>query len=102
MRLSIIILLVVFIVGGIIISLGFITNQDIIDIPEITDQYENLEKYQIELEKINLDYQEKLKDLQNQIKNSNNVHLEQINKEIEVMNQVISENFTILIFNSQT
>ena len=92
MRLSIIVLLAVLIVGSIVISLGFITNQEIVEVPEISNQYESLEKYKIELEKINQEYQEVLEDLQSQIENSDNEHLEQIKEEIEVINQVISDN----------
>jgi uncharacterized membrane protein YhiD involved in acid resistance len=92
LRSSIVVLLGVLVVGSIVISLGFITNQQIIEIPEISDQYENLEKYKIELEKINQFNIEMLKDLESEIKNSDNIHLEQITEEIEVINQVITEN----------
>ena len=92
MRLSIIVLLAVLIVGSIVISLGFISNQEVVEVPEISNQYESLEKYKIELEKINQEYQEVLEDLQSQIENSDNEHLEQIKEEIEVINQVISDN----------
>ena len=92
MKLSIVVLLGVLVVGGIIISLGFITNQENIVISEISNQYETLEKYKIELEKINQSNQEVLEDLQNQLKNSDNVHLDQLNEEIEIINQVISDN----------
>jgi len=92
LRLSIVVLLAVLIVGSIVISLGFISNQEIVDVPEISNQYESLEKYKIELEKINQDYQEVLEDLQSQIENSDNEHLEQIKEEIEVINQVINTN----------
>lgn len=92
MKLSIIVLLGVLVVGGIIISLGFITNQENVVISEISNQYETLEKYKIELEKINQSNQEVLEDLQNQLKNSDNVHLDQLNEEIEIINQVISDN----------
>ena len=92
MRLSVIVLFAVLIIGGIVISLGFLTTQEVIEITKISNQYENLEKYKSELEKIILYNQEVLKDLENQIKNSDNVHLEQINEEIEIMNQVIIEN----------
>jgi len=92
LRLSIVVLLAVLIVGSVVISLGFITNQEIVEVPEISNQYESLEKYKIELEKINQDYQEVLEDLQSQIENSDNEHLEQIKEEIEVINQVINTN----------
>ena len=92
MRLSVIVLFAVLIIGGIVISLGFLITQEVIEITKISNQYENLEKYKSELEKIILYNQEMLKDLENQIKNSDNAHLEQINEEIEIMNQVIIEN----------
>lgn len=92
MKLSIIVLLGVLVVGGIMISLGFITNQEIVEISEISNQYETLEKYKIELEKITQYNQEVLEDLQNQLNNSDNVHLDQLNEEIEVINRVISDN----------
>ena len=53
MILSIIILIIVLVIGSIIISSGFITNQEIIQISEISTQYEHLEKYKNELERIN-------------------------------------------------
>ena len=89
MRSSIIVLLGVLVVGSIVISIGFVTNQEII---EISDPYEKLEKYKIELEKINQLNLEMLKELELQIKNSDNIHLEQLTDEIEVINQVITEN----------
>ncbi|MBN4046064.1 hypothetical protein JYT57_00100 [Nitrosarchaeum koreense] len=92
MRSSIIVLLGVLVVGSIVISIGFVTNQEIVDIAEISNQYEKLEKYKIELEKINQFNLEMLKELESQIKNSDNIHLEQITTEIEVINQVITDN----------
>ncbi len=92
MRLSIIVLIAVLVVGGIVISLGFVTTQEIVDIPEISNQYEKLGKYKNELEKINQYNQEILQNLENQIKNSDDVPLDQINEEIDVMKRVISEN----------
>jgi len=92
LRSSIIVLLGVLVVGSIVISIGFVTNQEIIEISEISDPYEKLEKYKIELEKINQLNLEMLKDLELQIKNSDNIHLEQLTDEIEVINQVITEN----------
>ncbi len=87
-----IVLLVVLVVGGIVISLGYVNNQEIVEIPEISDQSETLEKYKIELEKINQSNQDVLEDLQNQLKNSDIVHLDQLNEEIETIKQVISNN----------
>lgn len=78
--------------GGIVISLGFLTSEKYIDVPEITSQYEKLETYKNELEKINQQNQKILNELEDQIKNSDDVHLDQINKEINVIKQVIEEN----------
>jgi len=92
LRLIIIILITILSVGSIVISLGFLTSQEYIDVPEISDQYEKLEEYKNELEKINQHNQQVLEDLEDQIKNSDDVHLDQINKEIKVIKQVIEEN----------
>lgn len=92
MRLSIIVLISALTVGSIVIALGILTNQEIVDVPEITSQYDKLEKYKNELEKINLYNHQVLKDLEDQIINSSNIPLEQINKEIEVIKQVINNN----------
>lgn len=78
--------------GGIVISLGFLTSEKYIDVPEITSQYEKLETYKNELEKINQQNQKILNELEDQIKNSDDVHLDQINKEINIIKQVIEEN----------
>ena len=106
MRLTIIILIAVLSIGSIVISLGFLTSQEYIDVPEITSQYEKLESYKNDLEKINQQNQkilndlEKinqqnqkiLNDLESQIKNSDDINLEKINEEINVIKQVIEEN----------
>jgi len=106
LRLIIIILIAVLSTGSIVISLGFLTSQEYIDVPEITNQYEKLESYKNELEKINQQNQkilnelEKinqqnqkvLNDLEDEIKNSDDVHIDQINDEIEVIKRVIEEN----------
>ena len=92
MRLSIIILISALVVGSIVISLGILTNQKIVDVPEITSQYETLEKYRNELEKINLYNQKVLKDLEEQIINSDDIPIDQINEEIEVIKRVINDN----------
>jgi len=92
LRLSIIVLITALVVGSIVISLGFITNQKYLDVPEIADQYEKLEKYKTELEKINQYNQQLLKNLEDQIKNSNDVNINQINEEIKVLKKVIDEN----------
>ncbi len=92
MRLSLVVLIAVLVVGSIVISLGFLTNQKFVEISEISNQYENLEKYKNELEKINQYNQQILEDLEEQIKNSDNIPLDQINEEINVITQVINEN----------
>ena len=92
MRLSIIVLIVVLIAGGIVISLGFLSNEKYVEVPEISNQYEKLEKYKSELEKINQYNKQVLQELEERIKNSDDVNLEKINEEIEVMRKVIDEN----------
>ena len=92
MRLSIIVLISALIVGSIVISLGILTNQEIVDVPEITSQYEKVEKYKNELEKINQYNQQVLEDLEYQINNSDDIPIDEINKEIEVIKRVINEN----------
>ena len=92
MRLSIIVLIAVLAVGSIVISVGFLTTEKYVDVPEISNQYEKLEKYKNELEKINQYNQQVLEDLEEQIKNSDDVPLEQLNEEIEVIKRVINEN----------
>ena len=92
MRLIIIILIAVLSTASIVISLGFLTSQEYIDVPEITNQYEKLESYKNELEKINQQNQKILNDLEDQIKNSDDVHIDQINDEIEIIKRVIEEN----------
>jgi len=92
MRLSFVVLILVLAVGSVVILLGFLTNQEYVEIPELANQYENLEKYKYELEKINQYNQQILKDLEEQIKNSTDINLDPINDEIEVIKQVVSEN----------
>jgi len=92
LRLTIIILIAVLSIGSIVISLGFLTSQEYIDVPEITNQYKKLELYKNDLEKINQQNQKILNDLEGQIKNSDDVNLEKINEEINVIKQVIEEN----------
>ena len=92
MKLSIVVLILVLAVGSIVILLGFLTNQEYVEISEISNQYENLEKYKNELEKINQYNQQILEDLEGQIKNSTDIHLDSINEEIVVMKQVVNEN----------
>ena len=95
MKISIVIIIAAIVIGGIVAISGFMTNQQISDIPElseISDQYVKLEKYKNELEKINQYNLQVLEDLENQIKNSDNEQLEQINEEIEVVKRVINDN----------
>ena len=106
MRLIIIILIAVLSTSSVVISLGFLTTPEYLDVPEISSQYEKLDTYKNELEKINQQNQkilnelEKinqqnqkvLNDLENEIKNSDDVHIDQINDEIELIKRVIEEN----------
>jgi seryl-tRNA synthetase len=92
LRLSIVVLIVVFSVGGIVISLGFLTSQEYLDVPEISNQYEKLETYKNELEKINQRNQQVLHDLEGLIQNSDDVPIDEIYDEIETIKQVIDEN----------
>ena len=92
LRLTIIILIIALIVGSIIITTGFISNSKYVEIPNITNQYENLLKYKNELEKINLYNQEILKDLEYQLQDLDDVNINQINDEINVVKRVINEN----------
>ncbi len=92
MRLSIVVLILVLAVGSIVILLSFLTNQEYVEISEISNQYENLEKYKNELEKINQYNQQILEDLEGQIKNSTDIHLDSMNEEIVVIKQVVNEN----------
>ncbi len=92
MRLSIVIMIIVSSIGISIISIGFLTNQQIEEVVNNLTPYEKLENYKEELEKINQHNQELLRDLESQITNSDDKHLEQIKKEIEVLKQVIDDN----------
>ena len=91
-RLTTTILIIVLSVGSIIIATGFISNSKYVDIPEISNQYENLLKYKNELEKINQYNQEILKDLENQMNDLDDANINQINDEIDVIKRVINEN----------
>ncbi|MEX0861973.1 hypothetical protein [Nitrosopumilus sp.] len=92
MRSSVIVLIVILSIGSIVISLGFLTSEEYLYVPEISSQYEKLTIYKNELEKINQQNQQILKDLENQIKNSDDVHIDQINHEIAVIHRIIEEN----------
>jgi len=92
LRLSIVVLIVVIAIGSVVIILGFLTNQEYVEISEISDQYKKLENYKTELEKINQPNQQILDDLEEQIKNSDDSSLEQIREEIDIVKRVINEN----------
>ena len=92
LKITIIVIIAVLTIGGLVIFLGFLTNQNYDEIPEISSQYDKLEKYKNELEKINLHNQKILQDLEEQIKNSNDINLDQINQETDVIKKVINEN----------
>ncbi len=92
MRSIIVILISVLAVGSIVIFLGFLTNQEYVEISEISSPYETLEKYKNELEKINQYNQQILKALEEQFKNSDSINLDQLNEEIEVIKRVVNEN----------
>ena len=92
MRLYIITLVAILAVGSFVILLGFLTNQEYVEISEITNQIEKLEIYKNELDKINQLNLQMLQDLETQLKISDDIHLEQINDEINVIKQVINEN----------
>ena len=90
-------MIAVLVAGGIVITSGFMLNQQDRQqaedaIVEILTPYEKLEKYKNELEKINQYNQKALKDLQMQIENSDAIDVEQINKEISTVKRVIEEN----------
>ena len=91
MRPSLIVLAAVVVVGGIIIALGFQTN-DKTAIPQAPDAYQQLEKYKTELEKVNQYNKDILEDLQTQIENSDDANLEQLREEVDVLRRVIDEN----------
>jgi len=92
LRLTIIIFIAALSIGSIVISLGYLSTPEYLDVPEISSQYDKLEKYKNELEKINQYNQDVLDDLENQIQNSDDIHLDQINEEIKIIKQVIEVN----------
>jgi len=92
LRSSIIVLISVLAVGSIVIFLGFLTNQEYVEVSEITNQIGKLEIYKNELEKVNQLNLQMLQDLETQIKNSDDIYLEQLNEEIEVIKRVVNEN----------
>ena len=92
LRLTIIILIAALAIGSIIIVTGFISDSKYVEIPTISNSYENLQKYKNELEKINEYNQEILKNLEYEIKNSDDANISQINDEIDIINKVINDN----------
>jgi predicted PurR-regulated permease PerM len=92
LRLSIVVIITVLAIVTAVILLGFFTNQEFIEVSEITNQIENLEIYKSELEKLHQSNLQILEDLETQIINSDDIHLEQINAEIDIIKQVITEN----------
>jgi len=91
MRLTIIVLIAVLVIGTVVISFGYLTNQNYVQIIEKSNPYEKLQNYKEELEKINQYNQQLLSELEAKIANSD-VHLEQLNQEIEVLKRVINDN----------
>lgn len=95
MRLSIVALIVVLLAGGVVISAGFLMNQNetqVEVIPVVESPYEKLEKYKNELEKINVYNQQVLDDLHEKAKSATDDNLDQINEEIQILKHVINEN----------
>jgi uncharacterized protein HemX len=92
MKTSLLVLIIVSIVGISIISIGFLTNQEVENTVNNLTPYEKLEIYKQELEKINQYNQQLLKDLETQIRESDDANLEQLRKEIEVLKKVIDDN----------
>ena len=92
MRLTVIVLITVLVVGTIVISFGYITNQNYFQIIEESSPYEKLQNYKDELEKINQYNQQLLSELEDKVNNSDDAHLEQLNQEIKVLKRVISDN----------
>ena len=92
MRLSIIIMIAVLAVGSIVISLGYITNQNSPETIEQSDPYEKLQNYKEELEKINQYNQKLLSELEDKLIHSDNSSLAQLNQEISVLKRVINDN----------
>ena len=92
MRPAILILIAVIVVGTIIVSIGFLTNEKYVEVPQVPTDYENLQKYKTELEKINQFNLEVLDDLKNQIKNSDNEELNQLQEELQILERVIDDN----------
>ena len=91
MRLTIIVLIAVLVIGTVVISFGYLTNQNYVQIIEKSNPYEKLQNYKQELEKINQYNQQLLSELEAKVANSD-VHLEQLTQEIDVLKRVINDN----------
>jgi len=92
MRLSVIVLIAILAIGTIVISFGYITNQQYVQVIEKSNPYEKLQNYKEELEKINLHNQQLLSELEDKMANSDDVNLEHLNQEIKVLKRVINDN----------
>ena len=92
MRPTILILIAVVVVGVIIASAGFLTNEKYVEAPAAPTDYESLQKYKTELEKINQFNLEVLGNLKNQIENSDSEELNQLQEELRVLERVIDDN----------
>lgn len=92
MRLFVIVLITILAIGTTVISFGYITNQQYVQVIEKSDPYEKLQNYKEELEKINLHNQQLLSELEDKMANSDDVNLEQLNQEIKVLKRVINDN----------
>ena len=92
MRLTIIVLITILAIGTTVISFGYLTNQQYVQIIEKSNPYEKLQNYKEELEKINQHNQQLLSELESKITNSTDIHLEQLNQEIKVLKRVINDN----------
>ena len=92
MKLPFIVMIVALTVGTIVISFGYITNQNYAQTNEQSNPYEKLQNYKEELEKINQYNQKLLSELEDKLINSDNSSLHQLNQEIEVLKRVINDN----------
>ncbi|MDX1441556.1 MAG: hypothetical protein R3237_03780 [Nitrosopumilaceae archaeon] len=92
MRTSLVVLIAVSIIGVSIITIGFLTNQEVNEQVKDLTPYQKLDIYREELEKINYNNQKLLSDLEKQIRESDDANLEQLKKEIGVLKKIIDDN----------
>ena len=85
-------MIIVSVIGISVITLGFVTNQEVEEVVNNLTPYEKLELYKEELEKINQYNQQILSDLERQITESDDAHIEQLKKEVEILKKVIDDN----------